>query len=70
MGKELKNARGKVKYSLDEGVETVLKDDIKYIVHPAFETNVNLGGWDSDLSGIWVAKYEISMEKNGIPEEY
>ena len=67
-GEGIKDARGKVKYSLDEGVETVLKDDIKYIVHPAFETNVNLGGWDSDLSGIWVAKYEISMEKNGIPE--
>ena len=33
-----------------------------YIVHPAFTdesgTNYANGGWDSELSGIWVAKYE------------
>ena len=34
-----------------------------YIVHPAFVKNVNNGGWLSELSGIWVAKYEMSMEK-------
>ena len=38
-----------------------------YIVHPAFETNVDLGGWDSDLSGLWVGKYEMSGEINGVP---
>ncbi|MCL2859964.1 MAG: hypothetical protein FWF46_05305 [Oscillospiraceae bacterium] len=35
-----------------------------YIIHPAFTNNVNQGGWDSEISGIWVAKYEMSMEDN------
>ena len=34
-----------------------------YKVHPAFTTNLQLGGWDKDISGIWVAKYEMSMEE-------
>ena len=30
-----------------------------YIIHPAFTTNADLGGgWDTELSGIWVGKYE------------
>ncbi len=29
-----------------------------YYVHPAFTNNVNLGGWSSELTGIWVGKYE------------
>ena len=37
-----------------------------YIVHPAFEDNVDLGGWDSELGGLWVAKYEMSMETSGV----
>lgn len=40
-----------------------------YIVAPAFSKDTasgyRNGGWDSDLSGIWVAKYEMSMETNG-----
>jgi len=35
-----------------------------YIIHPAFTNNVDAGGWDSELSGIWVAKYQMSMEDN------
>ncbi|MCL2860024.1 MAG: hypothetical protein FWF46_05625 [Oscillospiraceae bacterium] len=35
-----------------------------YIIHPAFTNNVNAGGWDSEIPGIWVAKYEMSMEDN------
>ncbi len=35
-----------------------------YIVHPAFtnesSTNYKNGGWDKELTGIWVAKYEAS----------
>ena len=53
----------KVKYALDTGAKTVVSNGKSYIVHPAFETDINLGGWDSQLSGIWVAKYEMSMEE-------
>lgn len=41
-----------------------------YILHPAFMNDtvngfIN-GGWDDNLDGIWVSKYEVSMEVNGI----
>ena len=40
-----------------------------YIVAPAFSKDTasgyRNGGWDSDLAGIWVAKYEMSMETEG-----
>lgn len=39
---------------------------VGYTIHPAFTNNVNLGGWDSELTGFWVAKFEMSMETNGI----
>ena len=32
-----------------------------YYVHPAFTNNVDLGGWSSELTGIWVGKYESSL---------
>ncbi len=67
---------GKVKYKLDEGVETVKgKDGNLYIVHPAFMKDTNKtakdgtalpdydrGGWSENLAGFWVAKYEMSGE--------
>jgi type II secretory pathway pseudopilin PulG len=31
-----------------------------YIVHPVFTSNIGNGGWDSELTGIWVGKYEAS----------
>ncbi len=34
---------------------------VGYIVHPAFTTNIELGGWDKELTGIWVAKYEAGL---------
>jgi len=34
----------------------------QYIVHPAFCTDVNMGGYGENLEGIWVAKYESSRE--------
>ena len=34
-----------------------------YKIHPAFTINLQLGGWDSEIPGIWVAKYEMSMEE-------
>ena len=32
-----------------------------YYVHPVFTNNVDLGGWDTELTGIWVGKYETSL---------
>ena len=51
---------GEVKYVLDKGIETVNYDGNKYIVHPAFETNLDNGGWSTDLPGFWFAKYDMS----------
>ena len=34
-----------------------------WLVHPAFVNNVNNGGWDSELSGIWVGKFETTGAK-------
>ena len=31
-----------------------------YIIHPAFTNDVDNGGWNSEIPGIWVAKYEAS----------
>lgn len=59
-----KASDGTVKYKLDEGIETVVYNDKKYIVHPAFETNLDNGGWDKDLTGFWFAKYEMSRENS------
>ncbi len=46
---------------------TVIEADTdEYLVHPAFKNGSNNhymnGEWDSEISGIWVAKYEMSME--------
>lgn len=54
-----------VRVALDSGIETVNYNGEKYIVHPAFETNLDNGGWDKDLAGIWVAKFEA----NGIGKD-
>ena len=43
---------------------TTTADKDGYKVHPAFTTNLQLGGWDSEIPGIWVAKYETSMEES------
>ena len=65
---------GKVKYKIDEGVETVKgKDGELYIVHPAFMKDTgktakdgtvlpdyDRGGWSENLAGFWIAKYEMS----------
>ena len=62
-GRGMVDVLGNKKYELDSGVEVVEKDGNSYIVHPAFETNLDLGGLDKDLDGIWVAKYEASGTK-------
>ena len=34
--------------------------DEGYIIHPAFTSDVNNGGWSEELPGIWVGKYETA----------
>ncbi len=48
--------------TLDSEVNTVTQNGKQYIVHPAFDDNVDNGGWKNKLSGFWVAKYEMGKE--------
>ena len=41
--------------------DSSLNKETDYIIHPAFTSNVNLGGWRNELTGIWVGKYESSL---------
>ena len=41
--------------------DNTLDPSIDYIIHPAFTSNVDLGGWKNELTGIWVGKYETSL---------
>ncbi len=34
----------------------------QYVVHPAFINNPEKGGWNKELTGIWVAKFEASPQ--------
>ena len=65
-GRGIVDSNGKVQYPLDEGIKTVEKDGVSYIVHPAFMDDkidqYTHGGWDIDLPGIWVGKYETSND--------
>ena len=44
------------KYANDE----TLDREVDYIIHPAFTSNVKLGGWRNELTGIWIGKYETA----------
>ena len=49
--------------------DPTLNIDTDYIIHPAFTTNADLGGgWDTELPGIWIAKYEASQSDAGTTE--
>ena len=51
--------------------ETSLNIGGKYFrVHPAFTNDVENGGWDSELPGIWVGKYETSLAKKSNGNDY
>ncbi len=61
------NVRNKSKIEEKDEEKYIVKyNGFKYIVHPAFvnekpegdEEGYQFGGWDSDLQGIWVGKYE------------
>ena len=54
------DTEGKTKEGVS--VQTAISVNDKYFkTHPAFENNVDYGGWSSKLQGIWVAKYEASQ---------
>ena len=40
--------------------------DSGYLIHPAFTNNVANGGWDSEISGFWVAKYPAGYQASTI----
>ena len=40
--------------------DSTLNKETDYIIHPAFTSNVDLGGWRNELTGIWVGKYETA----------
>ena len=41
-----------------------------YIIHPAFTSDVNNGGWSEELPGIWVGKYETSLVKKSDKSDF
>ena len=43
--------------------------DEGYIIHPAFTSDVNNGGWNEELPGIWVGKYESSRSDAGTTKD-
>ena len=68
-GTEIKTAQ-RQKTKDDAPINTVItteaeRDTVKFTVHPAFtnETNIDIanGGWDKEISGIWVAKFEAGF---------
>ena len=51
----------------DIAQQTAISVNDKYFkTHPAFENNVDYGGWSSKLKGIWVAKYEASSVEGNL----
>lgn len=50
----------------DGGIAGIEND---YITHPVFTNDPVNGGWDSKLSGIWVAKFESSSSETQLVED-
>ena len=65
------DARGIVRVDGVEyiGGENRRKVENNYIVHPAFTNDVEVGGWDREIEGIWVAKYEASSKEGNSENE-
>ncbi len=38
----------------------------KWLIHPAFLNDTSIGGWDRELTGIWIAKFEASNNNSQI----
>ena len=52
------DAEGKTPSDLQDPVTSIGIGENKLRTHPAFETDLDQGGWSNKLEGIWVAKYE------------
>jgi len=54
--------------SKQENMPNNIDSTSQYVVHPAFCEDVNMGGFEENLKGIWVAKYESGREdsKDGV----
>ena len=50
---------GKVREDIEENIPSIAVGD-NYRPHPVFENNVEQGGWDKKLTGIWVGKFETT----------
>ena len=48
-----------LKQKADENIKSIIYDKNKYIIQPAFTTDINNGGWDEELDGFWISKYEM-----------
>lgn len=38
----------------------------EYAVHPAFTNKVSEGGWDTEISGFWISKYEAAKDDSSL----
>ena len=70
---DVKFLKGKSNIAADGTVckyadDSTLNKETDYIIHPVFTSNVDLGGWNSELSGIWVGKYETSLVNKATKE--
>ena len=46
----------------EETTQNYTKFPDGYVVHPAFSDKVDVGGWNKNIEGIWVAKFEAGYE--------
>ena len=46
----------------EETTQNYTKFPDGYVVHPAFTDKVEVGGWNKNIEGIWVAKFEAGYE--------
>ena len=53
-----------VEYNEDT-TENYTKFPEGYVVHPAFTDKVEVGGWDNNIEGIWIAKFEAGYPMEG-----
>ena len=59
------DASGKKISGVTSTTKTMVSEDY-FMAHPAFINDVDAGGWSSELTGIWVGKYESSRsDANG-----
>ena len=64
-------------YKIDSTKKTIKVNFVKigdtttdgYTLHPAFGTDIDNGGWSTDLPGFWVAKYAAGYQNATVGEE-